>query len=247
MKIRGLKGWLAVAGLALFAGLALADYNVRDHSTHHQNASTGLKTNSTGDLTIEDSSPNRDVWRLYPNIINNQLTASGTGMVDSSQAQSTADMRRLVLVLYGTHDSVSTIVSLAVQIRGHYLTSSDSASAHPWIRWPNRSITLHNDVDSVGHGVVGTYALAQATSANVLVASNGLWPGEFKVKFNVAHGDTAADGHGKYGGFPKGMWIPLNDYQGQPFWAPYTSVRVRVINGVRSRFRIRAELVGSAN
>jgi hypothetical protein len=199
---------------------------------------------ATGKSYFSEAYKDRDNWRLYPNIINNQLNSTTAG-VDSSQAQDTHDMRSLALVLYGQQDSLSTIVRIAVQIRGHYTTASDSGSAYPWYRWPVRSTTAGTDaIDSLGHFSWGIATVAQATSANS--ANGGLWSGEFLVRFDVARNDSTGTGLGKYGAYPKGMWINLVDHDGVPFRAPYTSVRVRVINGVRSRFRIRADLVGSS-
>ena len=103
--------------------------------------------------------------------------------------------------------------------------------------------TVASDVDSTGHLSAGTYGLAQATSANS--ANGGVWSSEFVVKFNVARQDTAGTGLGKYGASPaNNMLIPLVDGNGAWFNAPYTSIRVRVLNGVRSRFRLRADLMG---
>lgn len=244
MKNR-LKLVLALGAMVALPGVARADFNTLDKTTWYQNGTNGSKVDVNGNAYVSEASKDRDSWRLYPNVINNQLTASGVGMVDSSSVPSdTHDMRQLVLVLNGTPDSLSTVVRLAVQIRGHYNTSSDSSSTFPWVRWPVRSSTVASGVDSIGHTLVGTYAQAQATTANVLASDGGLWPGEFEVKFNVAANDTSGLGNGKYGAYPKGMYIKLVDHGGDYFWAPYTSIRIRVINGVRSRFRINASLIG---
>jgi len=297
-----------------------------------------LRTDSTARLMSMDGSGNlyvtwdkdRDNWRLYPNVINNQLNSTTAGY-DSSQAMDTHDMKKLWLVLYGQFDSLSTNVRLAVQIRGHYNTASDSGSAYPWVRWPiprpatpisigsvlysastaalhmaaaaasrgtftvvpngyqvvgqciqpgtyvvshstsDSGLTLSAtgaafdgtgtytfyppgtlqpantmQADSIGDLIVGIGSVAQATEANTIIGSLGMWPGEFMVKFNISARDSVASGAGKYGGSPHGFWIPLQDNQGVPFQAPYMSVRIRVINGVKSRFRIRADVVGSS-
>jgi len=297
-----------------------------------------LRTDSTARLMSMDGSGNlyvtwdkdRDNWRLYPNVINNQLNSTTAG-VDSSQAMDTHDMKKLWLVLYGQFDSLSTTVRLAVQIRGHYNTASDSGSAYPWVRWPiprpatpisigsvlysastaalhmaaaaasrgtfttvpngyqvvgqciqpGTYVVSHStsdsglvlstagaafdgtgtytfyppgtlqpsnnaQADSIGDIVIGVSAVAQTTEANSVIGTSGMWPGEFMTKFSISQRDSVSSGAGKYGGSPHGMWIPLQDYQGVPFQAPYMSVRIRVINGVRSRFRIRADVVGSS-
>lgn len=234
----------ALATFGILIGLGRADNNTLDHSTYFQNATNGAKVTSTGEAYVSEYSKDRDNWRVYPNIINNQLNATTAG-VDSCQPQDTHDMRQLALVLYGQFDSLSTVVRLAVEIRGHYSTATDSGSTYPWIRWPVRAtFNGTTDVDSLGQMYVGTYAVAQLTSANQPFVGGGCWPGEFMVKFSISQRDSVASGAGKYGAAPYGMWIQLVDQGGNWFQAPYTSVRIRVLNGVRSRFRIRADLVG---
>lgn len=203
-----------------------------------------LRADQDGNLKTTDA--NFGGWGVLPNIINNQLTASSTGLQDSSSVWPTASYKRMALVLYGTPDSLSTVVRLAVQVRGHYTSNSDSAAAFPWYRWPVSSQTVASDVDSIGHMTKGSYSLAQSTNANTAATSGGIWSGEFIVKFDVARQDTTdgASGLGKFGAYPKGMYIPLTDHGGNAFWAPFTSIRVRVLNGVRSRFKIKADLVG---
>lgn len=206
-----------------------------------------LKMDASGNAKVVDADRDRDLWGVY-NLINNQLTASGSGMADSNATPvATYNFRRTGLMFYAQFDSLSSEVKIAVQVRAHYSSATDSASAFPWYRWPVRSTTVASDVDSLGHMTKGTYAQAQITTANVAQSSGGLWSGEFIVKFQSARQDTV-DGisAGKYGAYPKGIYIPLQDIGGNYYWAPYTSVRVRVLSGVKSRFRIRTDLVGSA-
>jgi hypothetical protein len=243
--MRWLRPSLAVLVAALFIAAAVrADYNVLDKGTHYQGAQ-GQRVNSTGSALTEDV--NYGAWQLFPNIIANQLSASGAGMQDSSQTQFTAPYKRLALALTGQFDSLSTVVRLAVQVRGHSTTAVDSGSTFPWYRWPTRATSNGTtDVDSLGHMYVGAYAHAQVTTANQPFVGGGPWPGEFLVKFNVARQDTAdgSGGLGKFGAFPKTIYLPLTDASGAWFNAPYTSVRVRVLNGVRSRFNVRVDLIG---
>ena len=229
----------------LLSTLALADNNVIDQGSYYKNAQTGAKVDANGNAFTTDASRDRDNWRLIP-LLNTQLSASGANMVDSTGTPvATYDFSRMNLLLKGNFDSLSTVVRVAVQIRGHWGTLSDSSAAYPWLRWPTRATSNGTtDVDSLGHMFVGTYAQAQLTSANQPFASGGVWPGEFIVKFNVATQDSTANGNGKYGAGPNTMLIPLSDASGAWFNAPYTSIRVRVLNGVRSRFKIRADLMG---
>ena len=264
--------WLVAAALALFAANAMSQGTILGWGQKNQQPQSAtspvvpqvkvnvvggvfasdtsgvpLQFDASGNLRTSEYSKDRDLWRLYPNVINNFLTTNILAFADSNTIPiDTHDMKQLALVLYGSPDSLSSVVRLAVQVRGHYTTSSDSGSAFPWIRWPVRSSTVASGVDSIGHTLIGTYGVAQATTANVLASDGGLWPGEFEVKFNTVANDTSGAGNGKYGAYPKGMYIKLVDHGGDYFWAPYTSIRIRIINGVRSRFRIKADVVGRA-
>ena len=326
--MRWLRTLLPLGLVALFAVTAFAEYGVLDKGTHYVDPQ-GARVNSSGARYVDDV--NHGAWALFPNIIANQLAASGAGLQDSSQAQATYPYSRLALYLTPQFDSLSTVVRLAVQVRGHFSTAVDSGNTFPWHRWPfkssgsssvtvgsvvaaagntvlhtaaaaasvglfssvgigwrvtgpgiaygtyviskgtsdsaltistgttaiipaNSSVTFHppgalesnfGQADSLGDMYRGISALAQATAANAPFAgSNGLWPGEFEVKFDVARNDSSGAGEGKFGAYPKTQCILLQDPNGSWFSAPYTSVRVRVINGVRSRFNLKVDLVG---
>ncbi|NBR00084.1 MAG: hypothetical protein EBT79_08095 [Actinobacteria bacterium] len=244
--MHGRKIVAALTAVAMLAStLVMADNNVIDQGSYYKNAQSGAKVDANGNAYTTDASRDRDNWRLVP-LLNTQLAASGANMVDSTATPvATYDFSRMNLLLKGNFDSLSTVVRVAVQIRGHWGTLSDSSAAYPWYRWPTRATSNGTtDIDSLGHMFVGTYAQAQLTSANQPFASGGVWPGEFIVKFNVATQDSTAAGAGKYGAGPNTMLIPLSDASGCWFNAPYTSVRIRVLNGVRNRFKIRADLMG---
>lgn len=334
-KRRKLTSWLILAAIVLFAGFALADFNALDKTTHYQNATNGSRVNSTGSALIEDV--NAGAWALFPNLIANQFAASGAGLQDSSQAQATYPYSRLALMFTPQFDSLSTVVRVAVQVRGHFSASVDSANTFPWYRFPRRvsnsptitsaaivvyaatNTVLHTAAavtslgafthvpvgylvigpgipvgtyvvskgtsdsaltmsaaasvsvaanqaitfappgsvlantssgysvqDSLGHMQTGSYTVAQQTIANSPYPNaNGAWSPEFVVKFNVARQDTAdGSGLGKWGAYPKTIYLPLTDETGAWFSAPYTSIRIRVLNGVRSRFNLRVDMVG---
>ena len=240
------RSLLAVMPLILLPLLAFADYNVQNKGTYYNNTSTGEKTDATGNRAVVDMDRDRNNWRLIP-LFNSQGAASGTAMAESLVTPvATYDLRRMNLLLSGAFDSLSTTVRVAVQIRGHWGTGNDSSLAFPWYRWPTRATANGTtDWDSLGHMHNGSYALAQVTTANVPSATNiGIWPGEFIVKFSVVRGDSTANGNGKYGAYPATMLIPLVDAGGAWFNAPYTSIRIRTLSGVRSRFKINASLMG---
>lgn len=224
-----------------FTGQRIAGVSISDTSTRVLRVDP-----STGGLIAVDPSRDRDNWNLIP-LINNQVSASGINMADSvSVPVPTYAYSRMSLLLKGNFDSLSTVVRLAIQVRGHYSQIADTSTTFPWYRWPTRATSNGiTDMDSLGHMFVGSYAQAQVTSANAPFAnSTGAWPGEFVVKFSMSTTDSLQTGAGKYGASPNTMLIPLSDASGAWFQAPYTSIRVRVLSGVRSRFKIRADLIG---
>lgn len=202
---------------------------------------------SGDNLLTTEANPITSAYRTGT-LINNQLTASGAAMADSSTAIPSYDLKRMALTFYGIFDSLSTVVRVAVQVRGHLTQNTDSSSTFPWYPFTNSTATAGLvKSDSVGHGLAPTQVpltAVQATSANS--SNGGILPGEFVVVFNYSRDDTTAAGNGKPFSAPKGIYKPLNSIYHEWWWAPYTSVRVRVLNGVRSRFRIRVDYAGTA-
>lgn len=220
-------------------GFVIADTTLRVH-----------RMDDSGNLKVLEAAPLSGNYRTG-NLIDNQLTASTGAMADSNATPiQSYDLKRVGLMVYGIHDSLSTVVRLAFQIRAHPNTNTDSTSTFPWLRWSNVATSGVFRVDSIGQplGVVNIPTTAvQTTNATVAVASPYLLPGEFEVIFNVARRDTV-DGLAAPKPFsaPLGYYIPLTGPMGEWFWAPYFTVRVRVVNGVRSRFRLRVDYVGTS-
>ena len=214
-----------------------------------------LRTDDNGNLKVVENSPLISNYRTGT-LINNQLGASGTAMGDSNAVPvQTYDLKRIGLSFYGIFDSLSTVVRVAVQVRAHFTQFSDSIATMPWHRWTNAGGIPGGTGDGVIRAdSIGNVSLVaesqvpltpvQATSANS--AGGGLLPGEFEVIFNYSRDDTTAAGNGKPFSAPRGIYVPLTGAMGEWFCAPYMSVRVRVINGVRSRFRIRVDYAGTS-
>jgi hypothetical protein len=263
--------WVLV-GLSLFVwGTAWAE-NVGEGTRARPGGRTGqqiilvgpdsvrsLWGGASGRANINDPDRDRNFYATGL-IVNNWLFASGSAMADSSTPIPSYAFRRIALFVYGVPDSLRGIIRLAVQVRGHLSAASDTLSTFPWYRWPpnfnsNNSAGTFGTVfatDSIGHGVATTQVpltAVQATSANS--SNGGLLPGEFKIVFNSSRRDTSANGDGtgsKPFSFPAGMYIPLAGQAGEWFWAPYFSVRVRLLNGLAAggRFRIRIYYAGTA-
>ena len=265
-----IRRWLAVAVLLALPAALLAQAVVQDGSSYRQNlqaqASGGivradstmkiLTVDASGNLVTTTSNPVFNNYRTGT-LINNWLFASTGTMADSNTTPVQAyDLKRMGLFIYGIHDSLSTVVRIAVQVRGHTNQNTDSVSTYAWLRWTNAAGIPGGAsagvfrVDSIGQpgGFINIPTTAvQTTNATVAVASPYLLPGEFEVIFNVARRDTI-DGTqgGKPFSAPLGYYVPLTGAMGEWFWAPYVTVRARVINGVRSRFRLRVEYAGTS-
>lgn len=241
---------LALAALCVLAAAlpVRADYNVQDKGTYKMNANSGAVVDASGNAKVVDADRDRDNWAYY-SLINNQFAATSSGTMADSNATpvDTHGYSKLALVFYPQFDSLSTVIRFAVQVRAHYGSSTDTAATFPWYRWPVRGTTAPAGIDSIGQFIFGARSVAQSTGANLPTGSVGAWDGEFIVKFDASRLDTlgAGGGAGKFGASPRGMYVPLNDANGTPFWAPYTSVRVRVLSGIRSRARLRVDLVAA--
>lgn len=124
------KVWLVLAGLVLLVGAALADYNVRDHVTHYQNASTGLKTNETGDLSTMD--PDRD--RDFPTFRNlfNSVTLAPSSIYQMGQAVSIQQYSRASLFLRWSFAVAADSDSVCIAVRVWGRTAEQTGTLHLW-------------------------------------------------------------------------------------------------------------------
>lgn len=233
MKMR-LRTWFALGAVALLAGVALADFNVRDHGTHFENASTGHRVNSSGDLTVEESSPAMDANLTFENII--VSTGTALAAADSSTVLDTHRMRLGMLLIKpvvagtGTVDT-TVIVRIAVQIRTHINAQDDSSSTfavYPYGYAPSMvATTIGADTTWQGHmhKPLGLTAIA----ANVGPISP--WSGEIGLSIQAvrnAHTNSVGVGSHQFY-YPSGIAIPLQSLYGRDIYSPYTSVRVRIM------------------
>lgn len=252
--MKKLKGWLVLGGLVLLVGAALADFNVRDHSTHKQNASTGQRVTEDGHLTTEEQAPEMDANLTFTNIIGTTtLTAAAATNADSSAVLDTHRMRLGMLLIKATPTSVTGadslgIVRLGVQVRTHLQGASDSSSTFP-IYWYGRS-----DLGGVAAASqIDTSATGQIFNAvNLAASANSAHSGEFVtyVAINrLGPGTSVVGSLGQRPYFwPNGIAIPLQNFQGREIYSPFTSVRIRNLGTVGPANRsiiVTAHLVGT--
>jgi hypothetical protein len=121
--------WLVLGGLMLLAGVASADFNVRDHGTHYQNSSSGLKTNSTGDLKMDDADRDRD-FPLITNLFSGQQLLAGAMYQMQVGIPTMQYTRAAIMLTWACALADTDSVRIAVRVYG--ATSSTSSNWHLW-------------------------------------------------------------------------------------------------------------------
>lgn len=202
-------------------------YNVAGH----------FSCDNAGHPLTSDAYRDRDNWIVYTNAINDTISigallnarqAAGSTnagfCAESTTVYPCASYKKFTLMLRvipgsgATGDTTSNI-RLAVEVRKHIAQVADSASTFVWSGW-NTSPT-YAATDSIGQGYGPTISSSPGTVA--------LYPGEHLIVFNPKQrGDRNTD---YFFGPPDGIALDLVDSKGQWFWAPYISVRVRVLSG----------------
>jgi hypothetical protein len=226
---------LIVALLACAAAVAVAQ--VQNMGTYYKNPQSGQVTDALGNAQVSEAIKDRDNWIVYPTAINDtisngQLVGTAWALANTAAqfcAESTVvypcgQYRRFALgarwIPAGGDTSTATI-RIAFQVRGHFTATADTSTTFYWDSW-TLSSAAGTTTDSVG---VGTTAQA----GNLALA----WSGEKIIAFDPRRGNGGAtiNTFSQFFGAPAGKLIDLVDAKGNYFWAPYISVRARVING----------------
>ena len=251
-----LRTWMALGLLIAAPAVVFAQAVVQDGSSFRQNlqgqaiggilrADSTFKLftmDATGNLSMLDAFPNRTANVIWSNAINDTISPPATpnALVMAWSAESTATLDVSTLHTIGLFfrfipgapiDSTATS-RFAIQIRAHPVSSQDSASTFIW-RGFNSSYS-GTGTDSVGH------ALAAFVQQQTDVTSRG----EFVLQFPHRHYSGASQ-------IPlsgqTGTYIVLTTKGGEPFWAPYMSIRVRLMTPSTSagKPRVRLDIVGT--
>jgi hypothetical protein len=124
------SAWLVLGGLVLLVGAALADYNVLDHVTHFQNASTGLRTDEEGRLMTVD--PDRD--RDFPVAINlfNSVTLNPSSTYQMGQAVSIQQYSRAQLHMRWSFAAAGDSDSVFFAVRVWGRMNEQTGTMHLW-------------------------------------------------------------------------------------------------------------------
>jgi len=227
------KLWLALGGLALFAGFALGDaFNVRNMGDHYQNASTGARVTSAGHATVAEQDPAMDANLTFSSIIG--PTAIAALGADSSAILDTHRMRlgMLLIKAVGAGGAAATDNRLAVQIRTHLSGSSDTSSVFSVFLYGSTPVfTAAAAFDSVGTG----HLRAGSTSV--------LWSEELSVNVDGARNAAQTGGGANDFRSPNGIAIPLQSIFGRDLYSPHTSIRIRNLMG--PTVTVTAHLIGT--
>lgn len=221
--------WLLTVVLLLtLAGSAFAQsQQVQNMGGWYRNPQNGQITDSYGNVLGSDAFRDRDfkVWSTPVRDSIARLAADSTvaGPFYTGQA-ARLWLRVQVTWPYAVHDSLGEtqkFCKFAVQVRGHLTTATDSLNTNPWWMYADSLRTASFPVAAATRGYRGV-------TAGTVPSQTIALPTEMMFEAYRPALGTGAQGSNLFGE-PCNFWIPLADARGVYFWAPYTSVRVRVI------------------
>jgi hypothetical protein len=223
VKIR-LKLFLVLGALVALAGVAYADFNTLFKGTYYQNATSGAKTDASGNAYTTESNPEMDANLTFApeQCVNSVSLAAGSA--DSSGVMDTHRMRLGMLYIKCTKAAtgVSTTSRLAISIRGHLNGQSDSSSVFP--------VFFYGRSDQ---GVTAIASQLDTTSTGQLVtgSASNPWSGEYVIVVDHLRGSPADGVAAVAFQYPNGIALPLSSIFGREIYNPYTSIRVRNLSG----------------
>jgi len=224
--MRWLRPSLAVLGAALLviASIVRADYNVQDKGSYYSNAQTGLRTNSTGDLRVDDMNRNRDYVVKYDDIINDTISI---GTADSTLTLlDTHDVGRGYLMISASGFAAGAaipFVRLAIRVTGHTNSQADSATTFNFDFNPNWLSTT--DSLSFGNATIPTSVAFGGTEAVATISYDAAAASKYARRATII--------------------VPIKDTNGDWFWSEYTGIMVRVLSANANTPRIRVSYRGT--
>lgn len=245
---------LTSAAVLVWAGLAVADYNVIDQGSYYKNAQTGAKTDATGNAYVNEASKDRD-FALLRTVMTTSLTGRTVAgalptapsvIQDSTEAIDVRGYNGMALMLYPTFESTVSSVTVALQIRWHYSAQVDSVST--FIEQGARAFPVAS-ANATGRDTLGSFVYAPATATG---------PSRYSASFtggdSLATPDEQVVVFTNVSGVNRGRLVRIfspNSSAGA--CGPYMSVRVRFLNsyngsgialGSDATTRLSAYLVG---
>ena len=139
------------AVVALWAVAAFGDYNVLDKTTYYQNATSGQRTNATGDLRVDDMSRDRDQGTIISSGLGtiNSL-APGTSVVCPTAVNISTYSRITLLLTWNfaaaaDSDSVNVVVNLYGKTSANM---SDGINNQLIFRLPSQGVSASATTDT---------------------------------------------------------------------------------------------------
>lgn len=204
------------------------------------------RIDSNGNFMIVDAARDRTSNLYWSNAINDTVSPPATVrsevMAWSAESTATLDVsscRSIGLFIRfapGAPVDTAVVTRFAVQVRAHPVQSQDSSSTYVW--HPFRSAYSGTGTDSVGQ-TNPAFTQQQTEVSN---------RGEFVVAFSNRHygATVVTPSQHPYSG-QLGVYVRLVGKGGEPFWAPWMSVRIRLVTPSTSagKPRIRLDIAGS--
>lgn len=238
----------ALALVALWAGGVWAAQDVQQGQKFYQyprgtvnygvsrsdTSADAVATDGSGHPLISDVSRDRDNFVITTNAINDTMTVGLTLTSPFNQGVAFTAESTAVLTAYPYHHTAlcirvipaagdtTTLIRLAVQVRGHTSSSADTASTFAWYPWMVAGAVAATNVDSLGQTTSGAFTAASQYAT--------CWSGEFEVIASPKRGKGGLSA-GTIFGAPDGIMVDLCGPRGEWFWAPYMSVRIRCLTG----------------
>jgi hypothetical protein len=215
------RSWLPLAVVLLVmacSATAWAEGDIisaptRFQSLRWQNARNGAITDSSGNALETEAFKDRDLW-LNSSLTDIDTVSVGNGCDSTATAIYTAPYGRLFLHIKCRQGSaavatagVITWARLAIEVDPSYDIIADSTSAVPLL---SQSSPIDSLFTSIGGTTAGTAALRHPWEFLVTLTN----PAALATKW----------------GSPFGGYFELaNARSGMPYWAPYTKIRVRLV------------------
>ena len=191
-----------------------------------------LKMDASGNLKTVDADRDRDYWTLLGAVDDTLGSGTALGSSTSARLQWTAESTTVAAAypykrfavairIIPIGGDTTNVFKLAVQVRKHTAAVADSANTFGWYSWVAGNTAAV--ADSIGHNYSGTFSSGAGQQL-------GPWPSERVFTFQPWRGRGDLKSAQTFG-WPNGVMVDLIDSNGQWFWAPYISVRVRNLLG----------------
>ena len=171
-----------------------------------------FRTTTEGWQVTSEGNKDRDLW-LNTSLTDIDTVSVGNGCDSTATAIYTAPYGRLFLFIKCEQGSaavatagVITWARLGITLQSGYDAASDTNTAVPWMAVGN---TVATDSLTVGSSTAGTAAVAHPWEYKVTIPSTAALATKWGQSF--------------------GAYVELVNPRGLPYWAPYTRIKIRLV------------------